>query len=883
MKSLGKLSEKRIVSWLLIALILPVTAVLLSPHHFTIATASYLPLHSAMETFTVLAGMLVFTAGVNNSREKASVNLVLLSSAFLLVGLLGFAHMLSYPGMPDFVTPSDAEKSIYFGLMAQITAAFVLLAVAVLPWQREVGALLRVGYPVAALVLAGAVYWMILFRQPALPQMFDAATGTKPTPFKQGVEYLIVGLYTVAAAIFYRRKQAPQTYDADLLFAAAAVMGLSEFFFVTANIFGTLNFFGHVYKLIAYYLLYAAVFTHAFRIPYRLLTQSEQCLRESEERYRLIVETSAEGIWLIDSYYTTIFANLRMAEMLGYTNAEQMVGHSLLDLMDERHKASAASDMERHHQGVSEQHEFRLRRRNGEEFWARLSTSPIFQDGEYIGALAMVTDITESRRAAQKIADLKRRNELILNAAGEGICGLDEKGIITFANPAAAKMLGYQAEELPGLSLHDVSHHTRPDGSPYPAEECPVLSTLKLGGCQHESDEFYWRRDGSRFPVKYTSTSIIENGRISGAVVVFGDITRKRQMEQTLRESEERFRNIFEHAEIGMMLTSPYGAFLRVNRKFCEIVGYSDDELVWMTFQEITHPEDLGQDIVHLEQVATGEIDTFAMEKRYVRKDGGLIWVNLTVSPIRNKDGSIKHFVAVAEDISGRKRVAQQLRDLSDHLQTVREEEKARIAREIHDDLGGTLTALKMDVYWLLRKLPANEEGTPLIERAELMSQLLDNAVGVTRRVITELRPTILDDLGLLAALEWQSAQFAKRTGIECRVACLADKGQLDKDRSIALFRIFQETLTNVARHAGASCVRVSFYHDDDAVSLRVSDDGCGLNQENRDNLFRYGIRGMVERARSLGGHIGFESPPGGGLTITALLPMNNPVCQEKP
>ncbi|HEU0282349.1 MAG TPA: MASE1 domain-containing protein, partial [Gallionella sp.] len=163
--------------------------------------------------------------------------------------------------------------------------------------------------------------------------------------------------------------------------------------------------------------------------------------------------------------------------------------------------------------------------------------------------------------------------------------------------------------------------------------------------------------------------------------------------------------------------------------------------------------------------------------------------------------------------------VERQLRDLSAHLQNVREEEKASIAREIHDDLGGTLTAIKMDIYWLARGLPAGKESAPLFERVESMSQLLDNAVGVTRRVITELRPTILDDLGLLAAIEWQAAQFQKRTGIECRVSCIEDMGNLDKQRSIALFRIFQEALTNVARHSGATRAEVEFHHGGEEVS----------------------------------------------------------------
>ncbi len=205
----------------------------------------------------------------------------------------------------------------------------------------------------------------------------------------------------------------------------------------------------------------------------------------------------------------------------------------------------------------------------------------------------------------------------------------------------------------------------------------------------------------------------------------------------------------------------------------------------------------------------------------------------------------------------------------------MREEEKAGIAREIHDDLGGTLTAIKMEIYWLGRGLPAGKSSAPLMERIESMSLLLDNAVGVTRRVITELRPTILDDLGLLAAIEWQAAQFQKRTGIPCRVNCIEDKGSLDKQSSIALFRIFQEALTNVARHSGASRVEVEFYHGDEEVSLSISDDGCGMPGGHVIAPDSYGIRGMFERVGQLGGKVRFDNRPGGGLIVVVALPLS--------
>lgn len=214
------------------------------------------------------------------------------------------------------------------------------------------------------------------------------------------------------------------------------------------------------------------------------------------------------------------------------------------------------------------------------------------------------------------------------------------------------------------------------------------------------------------------------------------------------------------------------------------------------------------------------------------------------------------------------------LSDLSAHLQTVREEEKANLAREIHDDLSGTLAAIKMDIYWLMSKLPEQVETKQIFDRIKSMSQLLDGAVTATRNIIANLRPTILDDLGLLAALEWQAAQFHKRTGIECRVNCVEDKGDMDKQQSIALFRIFQEALTNIARHSGASRVEVEFHHGEDEITLSISDNGRGMTQQPGTVPSSYGLLGMTERVEQLGGKIKFDSPPGGGFNVTAILPL---------
>ncbi len=463
--------------------------------------------------------------------------------------------------------------------------------------------------------------------------------------------------------------------------------------------------------------------------------------------------------------------------------------------------------------------------------------------------------------------------------------------------------------------------------------------------------------------------------------------------EARLRESEERFRGTLEQVAVGIAHASLDGHFQHINQKFCAIVGYSREELLQVRFQDITYPMDREKNTRYTEKLLSGEISYFSMEKRYLRKNRDLVWVNLTVSLLRDENGSPKYTIGVIEDITGRKqseamlqqfggllqgsfneiyiidaytlhflltsagaeenlgysseelnqltilelmpaftresflkqvaplktglqtlqffksvhlrkngstypiearlqympsdfpvyvaiiqditerdRTERQLRELTALIQSVREEEKARVAREIHDDLGGTLTALKMDVFWLARGLRPVKKLASLRERVDSMSDLLDNALAVMRRIITELRPTMLDDLGLIAALEWQAAQFQKRTGIECKLACSHDCETAHR-QAINLFRIVQEALTNVTRHSVASRVEINFNQSKAGIFLSISDNGCGLPESQRVAANSYGIRSMSERAGQMGGKISFSQPTGGGLCLTVTLP----------
>jgi signal transduction histidine kinase len=218
-----------------------------------------------------------------------------------------------------------------------------------------------------------------------------------------------------------------------------------------------------------------------------------------------------------------------------------------------------------------------------------------------------------------------------------------------------------------------------------------------------------------------------------------------------------------------------------------------------------------------------------------------------------------------------RERTAE-LRNLYRHLQTVREEERANISRDIHDDLGQLLTALKIDVLWLRSKLPGGQQQ--LIDKASEMERHFDDAIRVVKRISSELRPVILDDLGLTAAIDWHAQEFQKRTGITCEVECGFNCGTLGHNRSTALYRIVQEALTNVCRHSGATRVKVTLTATADELVATMTDDGRGITDQQLADPLSLGLIGMRERARGLGGEVTINRLPEGGTSVSAIIPL---------
>ncbi len=256
-------------------------------------------------------------------------------------------------------------------------------------------------------------------------------------------------------------------------------------------------------------------------------------------------------------------------------------------------------------------------------------------------------------------------------------------------------------------------------------------------------------------------------------------------------------------------------------------------------------------------------------------------WVNLRAS-VRSLSSGVVISDGIISNITDSKLAQhaieaqqQQLRQLASHIDGVKERERAHVAREIHDDLGGTLTAAKIDLAWIRGRLGPDQAA--LVEKAQAMQALLDSAIEATGRISRSLRPLVLD-YGVAAAIEWQVKEFRKRMGITCDFVCSREDIALDRELSTALFRIFQETLTNIAKHAGASHVDISLEDDGSAVLLTVTDDGKGIDPGDLHKNGSYGIRGMRERADFLGGTIEISGASGAGTQVRVCLPAKRPL-----
>ncbi|MCH9019543.1 MAG: PAS domain S-box protein [Proteobacteria bacterium] len=319
---------------------------------------------------------------------------------------------------------------------------------------------------------------------------------------------------------------------------------------------------------------------------------TEKTLRESEARLRTVLDHSPTKIHIKDLDGRYVLINRQSERLFGVTN-EQARGKTTADLFPEDiAKSFSSHDRKVVETGRAIQEEEVWRQDDGVHTYLTVKFPIPDASGNTVAVGAIGTDITDHKRAEEEIHRLSLRNELILNSAGEGIYGLDLEGRTTFINPAAARMIGWDPDDLIGRPQHDILHHSKPDGSPYPREECPIYAAFRDGTVHQVSDEVFWRKDGSSFPVEYMSTPILEDGKPVGAVVVFRDITDLKQREEALRESEDRFKDFAEAAADWFWEMTPDFRFSYVSERLFEVLGVKPENLLGKTRWEVGDIDD---------------------------------------------------------------------------------------------------------------------------------------------------------------------------------------------------------------------------------------------------------------------------------------------------
>lgn len=362
----------------------------------------------------------------------------------------------------------------------------------------------------------------------------------------------------------------------------------------------------------------------------------------------------------------------------------------------------------------------------------------------------------------------------------------------------------------------------------------------------------------------------------------------KNQVESKLRRIERWFSAAIKSIGDGVITTDEEVRVTFLNPVAEALTGWALEEAVGRPLEQVFQAKHAPSSALPAvpDQRSPTERAVFALSRQttLTARDGKNRPIECSIAPIRSEQGTIIGSVLVFRDITERKRVEEevrcsreQLRSLAAHVEQVREEERTRIAREIHDELGQMLTGLKMDLSWLGKRLPSIPDETlqqSLAAKAGSMLELLDHMVKAVRKISAELRPGVLDDLGLVPAVEWQARDWQARTGIDCRVESQLGEKPVPADHGTALFRIFQETLTNIVRHAQASRVEARLGFEEGDLVMEISDNGRGITEDEQRQTRSFGLLGMKERATILGGQFSIRGVAGQGTTVSVRIPL---------
>ena len=504
--------------------------------------------------------------------------------------------------------------------------------------------------------------------------------------------------------------------------------------------------------------------------------------------------------------------------------------------------------------------------------------------GTVTGILSSGEDITERRKSEEALQESEEKFKLLFERSADPVLLLDG-GAFVDGNEAALRLMGYsRKDQLIGLRPCDLSPERQPDGrlSLEKSQEL-IDDALREGVTRFEWMHSTFNGEGAWIDVSLT-TIPVHGRRI--IYTAWRDISERKRAEEVLRESEERYRVAIEGSNDGVSITRD-GLHIYINPRFLKMFGYEKaEEVLGKPVGDFIYPEDRQRTIEMNLEKETGQVAPSIVEFVGIRSDGSLIHLESSARKVTYDGGPAS--LSYLRDVTDRKQAEAQLREsherlraLAARLQAIREEERASVAREVHDQLGQALTCMKIDL-WQIREESSLEQvhKDAVLLKIQSLLGFIDATVDTVRRIASALRPPILDDLGLVPAIEWQLSDFQKRTGITCAFRKPRSL-VIDKDCSSALFRVFQESLTNVARHSEAEKVEITLGKRKGELVLMIHDNGKGIRDGEVSGATSLGILGMRERVLPFGGRIHITGKPGKGTRVAVRIPSPGKNCKE--
>lgn len=612
------------------------------------------------------------------------------------------------------------------------------------------------------------------------------------------------------------------------------------------------------------------------------LVSSNRRFRRERDFSTSIVDTNPALIIVLDRQGRILRFNKSCERLSGYST-DEMLGHSFAELclVPETEFSGDEKVFVIQKEKVPRYFESDWTGKDGSKHSIAWSAVELEETVGQVKWIISGIDITERKRIEAELSESRMRLELALDGSEGGLWDIEFKPQDPphsipdniYLSPRLKGFIGYQDDELPN-SLEAWHQKILPEDLPMVNKKAKdhLSGNSELYEVQHrirhKNGSIRWifsrgriNRDDRGNPVRWTG--------------VDWDITLRKQAEEALHESEERLRTVMEKLPSGIVVLIE-GRFEYANPAFCKLTGYSNEELYGKLVVDHLHPNDREKARNRIDNLMK-DGEEFLSEYNLMNRDGKSIPIEVYSRKIFYYGKSA--LLSNVRDITERKvaekaieKYQMQLQSLSSHLQSVREKERASVAREIHDELGQELSTVLLYIGWLEKH---GEEGKqPWKERLKSTADLVESTIKKVQRISSELRPSLLDNLGLLAAMEWHAKEFTKKMGIPCKVHIGNRKINLNKEISITIFRIFQESLTNILRHAKATEVNVSLSVKSGRLFLEISDNGVGITEDQKHHPESFGLLGIQERVRALKGEFSIQGIPQKGTSLSINIPI---------